>query len=251
MIELNNLTFAFKGKVNTFEGVTLSLSKGEVLCVLGPNGVGKTTLLKTILGLYQPTNGYCHIEGIDGRRARLAYIPQAKRINFSYTVLDFVSFGRPLCGKLLASPEAKDIEKAQQVLSDLGISYLAQKDVNHISGGELQMCYIAKALVCEPDIVVLDEPESNLDFNNQARIINLLYELSKEKTVTIILNTHFINHANFIADKCLLMGRNGYFFGNTKNALQENLLEAYFHVCIKRCPFEHKGEQKESYVIML
>ncbi|WP_131002173.1 ABC transporter ATP-binding protein [Klebsiella variicola] len=251
MIEVNNLTFAFKGRSPTFENISFSLPEGEILCILGPNGVGKTTLLKTITGLYQPLSGTCHIGGIDGRKARLAHVPQARHIQFSYSVLDFVSFGRPLCGGILPSPGSKDLEQSAQMLADLGVSYLESKNINQISGGELQMCYIARALVSEPDIVVLDEPESNLDFNNQARIIKLLQQLSREKNVTIILNTHFINHANSIADKCLLMKRKEYFFGNKEVVLQEERLCEYFNVPVKRCYFEHRGVQEESFVIAL
>ncbi|MGK0603355.1 ABC transporter ATP-binding protein [Yokenella regensburgei] len=251
MIEVNNLTFAFKGRNPTFENISFSLPEGEVMCVLGPNGVGKTTLLKTITGLYKPAGGICHLGRIKGQKARLAYVPQARHIHFSYNVLDFVSFGRPLRGGILPSPGSKDLEQSAQMLAELGVSYLESKDINQISGGEMQMCFIARALVSEPDIVVLDEPESNLDFNNQARIIRLLHQLSREKNVTIILNTHFINHANSIADKCLLMSRKGYFFGNTEVALQEDRLGEYFRVPVKRCHFEHRGVQEESFVIAL
>ncbi|HBJ6317522.1 TPA: ABC transporter ATP-binding protein [Salmonella enterica subsp. diarizonae serovar 50:r:z] len=250
MIEVNNLTFAFKGYKCTFENISFSLKKGTVLCVLGPNGVGKTTLLKTITGLYRPVSGSCRIGRAGNRKARLAYVPQARRIHFSYNVLDFVSFGCPLRGGILASPADRAIEKSAQMLSDLDISYLGAKDVSQISGGELQMCFIAKALVSEPDIMILDEPESGLDFNNQARIIRLLHQLSRDKKVTIILNTHFINHASSIADKCLLMSRKGYLFGDTRTVLQEKLLGEYFHVPVKRCHFEYKGAQGESFVII-
>lgn len=251
MIEVNNLTFAFKKSKTAFNNISFSIDEGEVLCVLGPNGVGKTTLLKTVTGLYQPVSGSCHIGRVGNRKAHMAYVPQAKRVHFSYNVLDFISFGCPLRGGMLASPGERDIEKAAQILSGLGASYLATKDVNQISGGELQMCYIAKALVSEPDILVLDEPESNLDFNNQSLIINWLHTLSREKNVTIILNTHFINHANNIADKCLLMGKDSYFFGTTQSVLQESLLADYFHVPVKRCHFEHNGIQKESFIVAL
>lgn len=251
MIEVSNLTFAFSGCMSTFENISFSLPKGEIMCILGPNGVGKTTLLKTITGLYKSVGGTCHIGRIGSRQARLTYVPQARNIHFSYSVLDFVSFGCPLHGGILPAPGSKDVALSAQMLADLGVSYLASKNVNQISGGELQMCYIARALVSEPDIVVLDEPESNLDFNNQARIIKLLYRLSREKNVTVILNTHFINHANRIADKCLLMSRNTYLFGDTKVILQEEHLRKFFHVPVKRCYFEHRGVQEESFVIAL
>ncbi|EGY8943012.1 ABC transporter ATP-binding protein [Salmonella enterica subsp. diarizonae serovar 60:r:z] len=250
MIEVNNLAFAFKGHKCTFENISFSLEKGRILCVLGPNGVGKTTLLKTITGLYQPVRGSCRIGRAGNRKARLAYVPQARNIHFSYNVLDFVSFGYPLRGGILVSPGGEAIGKSAQMLSELGISCLGTKDVSQISGGELQMCFIAKALVSEPDIIVLDEPESSLDFSNQARIIRLLHKLSRDKKVTIILNTHFINHASSIADKCLLMSRKNYLFGDTRTVLQEKFLGEYFHVPVKRCHFEHKGAQAESFVII-
>ncbi|ECG8516364.1 ABC transporter ATP-binding protein [Salmonella enterica subsp. salamae] len=251
MIEVSNLTFAFKGRIPTFENISFSLPEGEIMCILGPNGVGKTTLLKTITGLYQPVGGTCHVGRIGSRKARLTYVPQARNIHFSYSVLDFVSFGCPLRGGILPSPGSKDFELSAQMLADLGVLYLESKNINQISGGELQMCYIARALVSEPDIIVLDEPESNLDFSNQARIIKLLHQLSREKNVTIILNTHFINHANSIADKCLLMSRNGYLFDDTEVVLQEERLGEYFDVPVKRCRFEHRGVQEESFVIAL
>lgn len=249
MIEVNKLTFAFEGRKKIFEDISFSLRKGEILCVLGSNGVGKTSLLKTLTGIYSPASGTCDISMVGNRKARLAYVPQAKRIHFSYNVLDFISFGRSLFDKINSSTIREYEEKSKKILKKLGVSYLSNKNINQISGGELQLCYIAKALISEPDILVLDEPESNLDFKNQNQIIKVLFDLSREKNVTIVLNTHFITHAYRLADKCLLMSRKDYFFGEKEIVFDEGRLSSYFNVCVKRCHFEHNGIQEESFII--
>ncbi|OSL74971.1 iron compounds ABC transporter, ATP-binding protein [Escherichia coli TA054] len=86
MIEVNNLTFAFKNSKTAFNNISFSVEKGEVLCILGPNGVGKTTLLKVITSMYQPVSGSCHMGRIGNRKTCMAYVPQAKRVHFSYNV---------------------------------------------------------------------------------------------------------------------------------------------------------------------
>ncbi len=113
------------------------------------------------------------------------------------------------------------------------------------------MCYIARALVSEPDIVVLDEPESNLDFNNQARIIKLLQQLSREKNVTIILNIAFYKSCKQYCGQMFVDEEKGVFFGNKEVVLREERLGEYFNVPVKRCYFEHRGVQEESFVIAL
>ncbi len=127
MIEVNNLTFAFKKSKTAFNNISFSIDEGEVLCVLGPNGVGKTTLLKTVTGLYQPVSGSCHIGRVGNRKARMAYVPQAKRVHFSYNVLDFISFGCPLRGGMLASPGRGTSKKRREYCRDLALHILQPK----------------------------------------------------------------------------------------------------------------------------
>lgn len=249
MIEVNNLTFAFDNRKKLFENISFSLTKGETLCVLGPNGVGKTSLLKTLSGIYCPISGTCEIAMVGNRIARLAYVPQAKRIHFSYNVLDFISFGLISFNKMNPSVMRECDEKSKKILEILDASHLSKKDINQISGGELQLCYIAKALISDPDVLLLDEPESNLDFKNQNKIIKVLFKLSKEKNVTVILNTHFIAHAHHLADKCLLMSKEEYFFGEKESVLTENRLSSYFNVCVKKCYFEENDAPITSFII--
>ncbi len=128
MIEVNNLTFAFKGRGPTFEKHQFLFCRRGKYCAFWARTVWETTLLKTITGLYQPLSGTCHIGGIDGRKARLAHVPQARHIQFSYSVLDFCFIWTSVMrGGILPSPGSKDLEQSAQMLADLGVSYLESK----------------------------------------------------------------------------------------------------------------------------
>jgi iron complex transport system ATP-binding protein len=250
MITVKKLTFSFKGSGKIINNISFHLEKGDILSVMGPNGAGKTTLLKSLSGIYQPASGTCMIDDVDNRKARIAYVPQAKKLHFSYSVLDFVSFGCSQRNGFFSKPGKEDFDKSADILNRLDIGRLRGKSINQISGGELQMCYFAKALVSEPDVIILDEPESNLDFKNQAKVINMLWKLSRESKVTIIFNTHFINYAKCISDKCLLMDKKHYVFGDKNDLLQENYLEEYFQVPVRKYRYEGEEGADEAFVIM-
>ncbi|WP_265557182.1 ABC transporter ATP-binding protein [Serratia grimesii] len=249
MITVEQLSFGFKGSRKVINNISFHLEKGDILCVMGPNGAGKTTLLKSLSGIYQPVSGACVIEDVDNRKARLAYVPQAKKLHFSYSVLDFVSFGCSQRKGFFSKPGKEDFDRSSEILNRLDVGRLRGKCINQISGGELQMCYFAKALVAEPDVIVLDEPESNLDFQNQAKVIDMLWELSRERKVTVIFNTHFINYAESISDKCLLMDKEHYIFGEKNALLQEEYLEEYFQVPVRKYRYEGEGGPDEAFVI--
>ncbi|AYZ33683.1 ABC transporter ATP-binding protein [Serratia sp. FDAARGOS_506] len=251
MITASRLSFGFKGREPIFDNVSFQLKRGEILSVLGPNGAGKTTLLRNIAGLCRPSAGWCEIGRVDNREARLAYVPQAKAPHFSYGVLDFVTFGCVRQAGLFARPGKHDFARAQAVLQSLEIGPLAQKSIDQISGGELQMCYFAKALMADPDVMILDEPESNLDFYNQAKMIEMLWHLAKERQMTIVLNTHFLNYAERISDKCLLMTKRQSLFGVKSAVLREDILERYFRVPVRKCHYQYQGAGEETFIIAL
>ncbi|BEM44071.1 MULTISPECIES: ABC transporter ATP-binding protein [Serratia] len=251
MITVNQLTLGFKGREPLLDNVSFHLARGEILSVLGPNGAGKTTLLRHIAGLCRPLSGGCKIGLVDNRPARLAYVPQAKTPHFAYGVLDFVTFGCARQAGWFARPRRQDVARAQAVLHALEIAPLAQKNINQISGGELQMCYFAKALAADPDVMILDEPESNLDFYNQAKMIEMLWRLAKERQMTIVLNTHFLHYADRISDKCLLMNQRQCMFGDKNALLQEDILERYFQVPVRKCRYEYAGVSEETFIVAL
>ncbi|ENJ4070326.1 ABC transporter ATP-binding protein [Enterobacter hormaechei] len=233
MIIAENLTYGFKGQRPVFENISFRLGQGEVLCVLGPNGAGKTTLLKVVAGILRPHSGGCTIERPDHKKVCLAWVPQTRHIPFNYSILDFITFGLGGDKGYLRTPTPDDYARAEAVLGRLGAGHLRGKHVNQISGGELQLCAIAKALVPDPDVFILDEPESSLDFTYQHRIISLLHELAKKEQKTIIMNTHFISHASQVADQCLLLRPGSYACGPADHMLSDMQLGHYFGLSIR------------------
>lgn len=228
-----------KNEKYVLEDINFSVDQGEVFTILGANGVGKTTLIKCILGLLSWEKGASYLDNKDIKEfeakelwKHIAYVPQAKTSTFSYRVEEMVVLGRSAHIGQFALPNDKDYEQVDEILKSLGIFHLKGRDCNALSGGELQMVLIARALCANPNILVLDEPESNLDFKNQLYILETLKNLSKEKNVTIIINTHYPDHALQISDKTLLLGHGIQKFGKTCDIINEENLEEIFNVKI-------------------
>jgi iron complex transport system ATP-binding protein len=172
-----DLTIGYSDRV-VGRGLDVKLEQGEVLALLGPNGGGKTTLLKTLLGILKPRDGEVAIDGrtlgaISVReRARLiAYVPQVHMPTFAFTVESVVLMGRPAHGNLFSRPSANDRAVAARMLEQFGIAHLATRPYTMISGGERQLVLLARALAQEPRFVVLDEPTASLDFGNQGKVM--------------------------------------------------------------------------------
>jgi len=186
-------------------------STGEVVCVLGPNGAGKSTLFRTLLGLVPALGGRVSLEGRDlaslsrAQVARaVAYVPQASASYFDFTLEELVEMGRTAHLGLFAAPGAKDREAARAALERLGIGALAQQRVGAVSGGERQLALIARALATEAPLLILDEPTANLDFANQARVLEEVARL-RDAGIGILFGTHDPDHALEIADRALLL----------------------------------------------
>ncbi|WP_439500250.1 ABC transporter ATP-binding protein [Bosea sp. (in: a-proteobacteria)] len=193
------------------EDVTLDLKAGEVLALLGPNGGGKTTLLKTLLGLLPPQAGMLSLDGRPlgslsiGERARaLGYVPQAHAGTFAFSVFAVVLMGRTAHGGLFAAPSRHDREVAQAMLERLGIAALGQRPYTQISGGERQLVLIARALAQEPRYVILDEPTASLDFGNQGKVMAQIRRLAAEG-LGVLFTTHDLNQALAHADRVMLL----------------------------------------------
>ncbi|HEV3008971.1 MAG TPA: ABC transporter ATP-binding protein, partial [Burkholderiales bacterium] len=183
MLTVDRLAFGFPGRT-IGRDVSFTLGGGEVMCVLGPNGGGKTTMFRTVLGLLEKHSGSVQLEGQPLEslpRAEIArrvgYVPQGHAAYFAYTVREFVLMGRTAHLGVFASPAKKDFVVAERALESLGIAHLAEKPVTEISGGERQLALVARALAQEPRLLVLDEPTASLDFGNQVRVLERICAL--------------------------------------------------------------------------
>jgi iron complex transport system ATP-binding protein len=206
----HELTIGYTDRV-VGRGLDVALATGEVLALLGPNGGGKTTLLKTLLGLLKPQVGEVRLAGRPLRsyssreRARLlAYVPQSHFTTFAFTVEAVVLMGRTAHGNLFSGPSAADRAVAARALERFGIAHLSERPYTMISGGERQLALLARALAQEPQFIVLDEPTASLDFGNQGRVMQEIQTL-KAAGHGVLFTTHDPNHAMRAADRVYLL----------------------------------------------
>jgi iron complex transport system ATP-binding protein len=234
-IDVFEACFSYDGRDNVFEDINLSLTRGEVLCILGPNGTGKTTLIKCLNGLLKLNKGEIHLSGVNinslpkGDLARqIGYIPQGHQPVFPFTVLDVVVMGRAPHLSSLSSPSSQDFEIARKCLEKLKISHMISKPYTELSGGESQLVFFARVLAQQPEILLLDEPTSHLDFGNQMRTLNIINKMAKSG-FSVVMSSHFPDHAFLAADKVAIMKDRGILaFGTPDEVItQENLEKAY------------------------
>ncbi|MFC3695381.1 ABC transporter ATP-binding protein [Chenggangzhangella methanolivorans] len=197
------------------ENIDLELKAGEALCLLGPNGCGKTTLFKTLLGLLPARAGRVTFAGEDmagwprKKLARtVAYVPQAHAAFFPFLARDVVLMGRAARVGLFDQPGEADRAAAIAALDSLGIGRLAKRSYTELSGGERQLVLIARALAQEPQILVMDEPTASLDLGNETKVLQQVRAL-KGRGLSVVLSTHDPDHAFFAADRVALMADGG------------------------------------------
>lgn len=229
--------FSYPGSRQILQDINFQVSSGDLLAILGPNGAGKTTMLRCIMGFLKWNQGKSCLNGqsistipYNQLWQQMAYVPQAKTTTASYTVFDMILLGRSSHLTMLSHPTAKDLEKADEIMEQLGITALKHQSCSKLSGGELQMVLIARALAAEPSILILDEPESYLDFKNQLIVLDTMSQLAANH-MTCIFNTHFPAHALQRANKSLILSKNGsYIFGKTESTVTEETIEKAFGV---------------------
>ena len=234
MITVKNAAFSYDGRNELFSDLSFSLAAGEVLTILGRNGIGKTTFLRCLLGILPWTRGECLVDGQRPDPAAVSdvigYVPQSHAPAFPYTVFEMVMMGRARRIGLFRTPAAADRARVAELLDLVGVLPLADRAATELSGGQLQMVYIARALAVEPKLMILDEPEAHLDFHNQMIVLRLLKKLSLEQNMTIVMNTHSPENALKISDKSLLMRRGEQLFGSTESLLSEENLRRFYDI---------------------
>ena len=209
-IEVKNLSFSY-GDRPILQDISFTLEKGQFLSILGPNGVGKSTLFKCILGLLSGYTGQVLVDGRDTRSfsvreaaRHMAYIPQSSRPVFNFSVADIVLMGATGSLNPLRTPGKAEQERCQWALEKLGIAHLARRCYHRLSGGEQQLVLIARALVQNAPILMLDEPTANLDFGNQLLVLEQTRALTDEG-YTVIQTTHNPEHSYLYSDRILAL----------------------------------------------
>ena len=207
-IEVKNLSFSY-GDRPVLHDISFSVGKGEFLSILGPNGVGKSTLFRCVLGLLSGYTGQVLVDGVDARSfsvreaaRHIAYIPQSSHPVFNYSVFDIVLMGRTSGLSTFRSPGRKDTEQCLWALEKIGISHLRDRCFHRLSGGEQQLVLIARALVQNAPILMLDEPTANLDFGNQLLVLEQARNLAREG-YTVIQTTHHPEQSYMFSDRIL------------------------------------------------
>jgi len=232
VLEVENLTYSY-GKRDVLKDIAFSLERGEMLFIIGPNGSGKTTLLKCLNGILKP-KGAVYVEKINLNKLnpleiakKMGYVPQRGEISF-LTVFDAILLGRKPHIKWEVSE--KDIKIVEETIKMLKIEHLALRKLNELSGGELQLVLIARALAQQPRYLLLDEPTNNLDIKNQIEVMRLVKTAVKDKSISAIVTVHDINLALNYAEKILVLKEGKIFAFGGREVVNEELLCAVYGI---------------------
>jgi len=213
LLTVDNLTFSYPGVTDRpiFQEVSFSVGASDVFCLLGPNGTGKSTLLKCVCNVLQGWQGSIRLGDGDISRMKpakvakgIAYVPQNQASAFPFLVHDIVVMGRAPHLTVFSSPTRQDRAIAFAAMETVGILHLAERPCTMLSGGEWQLTLIARALAQEPRIMILDEPTSHLDMGNQVRILRVIRSLA-EQGLGIIMASHFPDHAFIAATEAAIL----------------------------------------------
>lgn len=238
---MDNVSFGYREQ-QVLSDISFNVEYGEVLSVLGPNGVGKSTLFRNILGLLQPQRGKIIIDGkaIDKMNPKqlarkMAYIPQSNNPVFNYKVFDMVLMGTTAQTGSISMPGQVQIKLVDAALEKLGIAQIKDKGYAYISGGERQLVLFARAIVQQAKILVMDEPSSSLDYGNRIRIMKTVRDLAKEG-YAIIQSTHDPEQAFMYSDKILAI-HNGKVlaYGTPKDIINDDLISKLYGVEVEVC----------------
>lgn len=238
-IDVTNLSFSY-GSREVLHDLTFSIPDGTLVNVLGPNGVGKSTLFRCILGLARGYTGEILVNGKDLRhlsvreRAReISYIPQSHAPVYDYEVVDVVLMA---CGndlKMLATPGRVQLARAYDALERVGIGHLAHRTYTQISGGEQQMVLIARALAQNARTIIMDEPTSALDYGNTMRVLSCVRQLAREG-LSIVQSTHNPDHAFLYADTTMVLAEGRLdAIGNPHDVITSDLISRLYGIDVE------------------
>ena len=242
-LQFHRVGFAYEPGRWILRGYDGDIRYGESLAILGPNGRGKTTLLKVLLGVLTPTEGRVVATGI------VAFVPQLFQVSFDYTALDMVLVGRAKKLSMFAQPTANDRDFALTTLDRFGLADYAQRGFHELSGGQRQLVILARALVSEAQILILDEPTSALDLRNQEVMLGWISRLARRDKLAVVFTTHDPDQALAVADRTMLMlEETTMLLGPTREVVTETSLSVMYGVEVVRLSRDIDGRRLESFV---
>lgn len=211
-LQAKNIHFRYRPDHIVLQNISVQIRSGHVVALVGPNGSGKTTFIRILMGLLRPNKGTLKLDektlpdGDPGARARLiAFVPQHHHGSFPFSVLDVLLLGRNPYLRFFQAPGRKEHVLARNVLRQFQIEHLIHRPYNQLSGGELKLVMIARAFMQKPRIFLLDEPTAHLDFRNQTLILHRIREVARSQDAAVLITVHDPNLAAWHADEVLLM----------------------------------------------
>ncbi len=261
LLEVKDVSFKYP-QASILENISFHLQPGEVFCLLGPNGCGKTTLLDCILGWLKPCSGQILLNGrtVQNMSApqiarQVAYVPQIHEKTFPYLVRDIVIMGRASFIGPFASPSAEDVAITEKALDMVGISRLKDRSYTQLSGGEGQLVMVARALAQNSPLIVMDEPTAHLDYRHELIILETVVELVKQTGLAVLMATHVPNHGYYFENQGikaragLIKDRRIMASGKPSEVLSEHNLGKLYRIktCIVDCQLE-SGERIKQVV---
>ena len=247
-LEVQHLAFSYEKDQHVLDDVDFKIGEGECVSLLGPNGVGKSTLFRCILGIHRQYEGCVLLDGRDIRTMterevaqKVAYIPQFNNPTFNYSVLDMVMMGHASQMHVFGVPGKNVRKKAEEALERMGILGLKDRGFSYLSGGERQLVLMARAMMQDAKIWIMDEPTASLDYGNQLRVLSQMQEMAKNG-YTIIQSNHNPDQSFLFSSRILAMlGGCLIADGTPKEVITPELIEMLYHVKVELAPLR-QGE---------
>lgn len=249
-LHVENLSYEYSEGLELWKDVSFILKQGEILSIMGANGSGKTTLLNSLIGFLRPKTGRVYIEDKgelwDAHKnsaeftEKIAYVPQLSDAAYSFAVEDYILMGRAPYIGVFQNPSSEDRDLTEDVMQQMGIYPIRHRRFNTLSGGQQRQTVIARAIVQQPSIIIMDEPANHLDYGNQFRVIEMIEKLA-QNGMTIILTTHRPEQALYLGQFAGMLIDHTLHVGNAENVITEEALEKMYQLKIKLTYVENIG----------
>ena len=237
MLKVTNAGFGYGNRPLLFSNVSFEVKAGETLAILGPNGIGKTTLLRCIMRFLALKEGEIEIDGAEAKHMDqkrfwrdISYVPQAKQLVFGYPAVDMVVMGLSQNISIGRTPKREDYDRAYALLEEFGLGSIANQSCNTLSGGQLQMVLIARALIKGPGLLIMDEPTSGLDPVVRNEMLQIFREYVLQEDHTILLSSHITSDLEKLADEVVFIDGGRIVLSGNKDEILERQGQYFLYI---------------------